>query len=79
MLEKSNACWLLKTNYLLCFHKVKYSFLLDIKLIFKTVKILFMSESTEGFTDNSIPNANSCGQPHIVDDTVKERENKENV
>jgi exopolysaccharide biosynthesis polyprenyl glycosylphosphotransferase len=57
----------------------KYSFFLDIKLIFMTVKILFMSESTEGFTDNSIPNANSCGQPHIVDDTVKERENKENV
>ena len=30
MLEKSNACWLLKTNYLLCFHKVKYSFFLDL-------------------------------------------------
>ena len=58
---------------------VKYSLLLDIKLIFMTVKILFMSESTEGFTDNSIPNANSGCQPHLVDDTEpeKESENKE--
>ena len=28
-----------------------YSVLLDIKLILMTVKILFMKESTEGFTD----------------------------
>ncbi|MBE7056319.1 MAG: exopolysaccharide biosynthesis polyprenyl glycosylphosphotransferase [Ruminococcaceae bacterium] len=34
-----------------------YSILLDIKLIFMTVKILFESESTEGFEDNSIPSA----------------------
>lgn len=57
----------------------KYSLLLDIKLIFMTIKILFMAESTEGFDDNSIPNANSCGQTHMIDDTEKERENKEHV
>ena len=52
----------------------KYSLLLDIKLILMTIKILFMSESTEGFDDNSIPNANSGGQTHIVDDIEKEKE-----
>ena len=35
-----------------------YSLLLDIKLIFMTIKILFESESTEGFEDNSIPSVN---------------------
>lgn len=35
-----------------------YSLLLDIKLIFMTIKILFESESTEGFADNSIPAVN---------------------
>lgn len=57
----------------------KYSLLLDIKLILMTIKILFMAESTEGFTDNSIPNANSCEQQHMIDDTEKEREHKEHV
>ena len=29
-----------------------YSFLLDLKLIIMTVKIIFVKESTEGFEDN---------------------------
>lgn len=38
----------------------KYSALLDIKLILMTIKILFVSESTEGFTEkNSIPKSKS--------------------
>ena len=57
----------------------KYSLLLDIKLILMTIKILFVSESTEGFTDNSIPNANSCGQTHIVDENKKESEHEEDA
>lgn len=34
----------------------RYSFLLDIKLILMTIKILFMRESTEGFTDDANKN-----------------------
>ena len=38
----------------------KYSALLDIKLILMTIKILFVSESTEGFdASNSIPKGKS--------------------
>lgn len=35
-----------------------YSFFLDIKLIFMTVKIMFMKESTEGFTEEKSKNIN---------------------
>lgn len=34
----------------------RYSFLLDIKLILMTIKIIFMRESTEGFTDEANKN-----------------------
>ena len=52
----------------------KYSTLLDIKLLFMTVKILFISESTEGFADNSIPDANRTvsnrtEEKRLIDDT----------
>jgi len=31
-----------------------YTFLLDVEIIFKTVKILFMKESTEGFSQEAV-------------------------
>ena len=40
-----------------------YSLLLDLRLLFMTVKIMFIKESTEGFTDEkseSISNKNNC-------------------
>jgi lipopolysaccharide/colanic/teichoic acid biosynthesis glycosyltransferase len=41
----------------------KYSILLDIKLLIMTVKILFMRESTEGFSDEeSIIKASSSSK-----------------
>ena len=43
-----------------------YSFLLDLRLIFMTVKIMFMKESTEGFTKESVDK---------ISDSIKE--NKE--
>ena len=55
---------------------VKYSLLLDIQVIFMTLKIMFMSESTEGFTDNSVPNANMGGKTRLIDDTEQESESQ---
>lgn len=57
----------------------KYSTLLDIKMLFMTVKILFISESTEGFADNSIPDANrtvseTAEQKRLIDDTASDGE-----
>lgn len=57
----------------------KYNTLLDIKLLFMTVKILFVSESTEGFTDNSIPDADQSvskkeTERRLIDDTEADRE-----
>lgn len=41
-----------------------YSVLLDIKLILMTVKIMFMKESTEGFTDGNSKKMYNAGKKH---------------
>lgn len=46
----------------------RYSFLLDIKLILMTVKILFMRESTEGFTDNDNKDVKKSKSLEEIDD-----------
>ena len=35
-----------------------YSILLDLEIIFKTIKIMFMKESTEGFTEEDSEDIN---------------------
>ncbi len=46
----------------------RYSLLLDIKLILMTIKILFMRESTEGFTDNDNKNVQKSKSLEEIDD-----------
>lgn len=51
-----------------------YSLLLDIEIIFKTVKIIFMKESTEGFSEEEIRSIHevACNiQPNTLEDFPK--------
>lgn len=51
-----------------------YSILLDIKLILMTVKILFMKESTEGFTDEKSADMTRAGVAQHMEEELRQQQ-----